>query len=309
MLTAKKTVSTNTVIPKFILTLLACPYCQHSLTPTSSNLECEFCGDSYPIVYGQPDLRLRRPKTVDIQIEIGAPLLPEKGFDFSILKPSPTPEVDFSSIHVPKHFTSSLLSYFKKAKTRDSVVLDLGCGDAVHQQVCEHAGYKYVGFDYGATQAPMLADGHALPFKTNSFDFLISINVLEHIQNPFVMMNEAFRVLKPGGTFVGTVAFLEPFHQNSFYHHTHLGTYNTLKTAGFNVEKVSPNEDWLVLKAQSRYLFLRMPEMLSSLIVKPVYLLHRLWWKLASLVSKKATENYRLLLSAGSFRFIVTKPE
>jgi SAM-dependent methyltransferase len=304
-----KFANTTNALPAYILPLLECPFCQHSLTVLPQSYKCTACGDEYPVVNGQPDLRLRRPKTVNVQIEIGEQLLPDKGFNFDILHPAAAPEVDFTNFKVPWHFTRALLSHFKKAKTPESVVLDLGCGRGIHREVCEHAGYKYVGFDYGEADAPMLADGHALPFKDNSFDFLISINVLEHIQNPFVMMKEAYRVLKPGGTMIGTVAFLEPFHQNSFYHHTHLGAYNTLKSSGFKVQKVSPNEDWLVLKAQSRFLFLRMPSTISNLIVTPVYYLHRAWWKAASLVSKKATESYRLLLSAGSFRFIAAKPE
>ena len=77
------------------------------------------------------------------------------------------------------------------------------------------------------------------------------LSVLEHIRYPFVMMREACRVLKPGGRLLGSVAFLYPFHSNSFYHHTHLGTLDVLEHAGFQVRHVAPTtttRSWPVLE-------------------------------------------------------------
>ncbi len=38
-----------------------------------------------------------------------------------------------------------------------------------------------------------------LPFSDNSFDLIYSTNVLEHVQNPKLVLEESVRVLKPGG--------------------------------------------------------------------------------------------------------------
>src|SRR4030095_14421423 len=103
------------------------------------------------------------------------------------------------------------------------------------------AGFHWMGLDYSASEAPILGDAHALPFETESIEFVLSLAVLEHIQHPAVAIQEINRVLKRGGLYLGTVAFLEPFHGNSYYHHTHLGTFNSLRLGGFDVERVAPN--------------------------------------------------------------------
>lgn len=41
--------------------------------------------------------------------------------------------------------------------------------------------------------------GENLPFADETFDFVISLAVLEHVQNVHKVVEEAFRVLKPGG--------------------------------------------------------------------------------------------------------------
>jgi ubiquinone/menaquinone biosynthesis C-methylase UbiE len=43
------------------------------------------------------------------------------------------------------------------------------------------------------------AFGENLPFEDNSFDIVYSSNVLEHVQDPERVVQEAIRVLKPGG--------------------------------------------------------------------------------------------------------------
>jgi SAM-dependent methyltransferase len=188
------------------------------------------------------------------------------------------------------------------------LALDLGCGNTLHRPICEAAGFDYVGLDYAAPEAPILGDAHALPFKNDSFEFILSIAVLEHIQYPFVMVNEVFRVLKPGGKFIGTVAFLEPFHGDSYYHHSHLGTYNMLRFAGFKVDVVAPSAEWSVLEAQaSMGLFPRMPRFLSHALVKPIKFASRCWWWLAGVLGREANLQKLTLNTTGAFSFVATK--
>jgi SAM-dependent methyltransferase len=216
--------------------------------------------------------------------------------------------VDFTGWQVPFHLTAELLSHIPRARTPTSVMLDLGCGKAIHRDVMEHSGLEYVGLDYDTPGAPFLGDAHALPFRDGSFEFILSIAVLEHIRYPHVMMSEAARVLKPGGRFVGTVAFLEPFHLDSYYHHSHLGTLNSLQYAGFDVLQIAPSTEWTGLRAQAMMeCYQGIPRPMTKAIVAPVDVSRRLWWRLKRLRNPRTDLNQHARNVTGSFTFIATK--
>jgi len=305
----KMEISMNSKISENVWNILLCPHCGSSLDSSNQGATCSGCQSYYRYTKtGAIDIRLQQPKTYKYDLTLGTPLLPESEPDFGVLPINSNPEVDSSNSDV-FHLTRESLSYFPKAKTDNSLMLDLGCGnDLVHREICEHAGFEHVGLDYESEKAPILGDAHSLPFQNESFEFMLSIAVLEHLRFPFVAMKEAYRVLKPNGIFIGTVSFLEPFHGDSFYHHTHLGTYNSLREGGFRVEHVCPSSEWSVLVAQaSMGLFPGMPHLLSKSIVTPIQILHRIWWKLGRIYSKRSTERTRVRNTTGAFTFIARK--
>ena len=80
--------------------------------------------------------------------------------------------------------------------------------------------------DYPTTD--VISIGEKLPFKSNSFDAVFSLAVLEHVKNPFECAKEITRVLKPGGTLYAAVPFLQPFHgyPDHYYNMTSSGLKN-----------------------------------------------------------------------------------
>ncbi|MEW6400350.1 MAG: class I SAM-dependent methyltransferase [Chloroflexota bacterium] len=294
-----------------IWNILTCSFCGKKLEKTADGAHCPGCGLEYSCTQsGSLDLRLQKQKKYPVDFELGTPLLPEQGFQFDPLQSNPHPELDLSKTQIPRHLSKEIISYFPKAASAGSLMLDLGCGNGVHRELGRQAGFEWVGLDYEAPQAPILGDAQALPFEEDSFDFILCLTVLQYVRNPFVAMREAYRVLKPGGKFIGTVAFLEPSHGTSFYHHTHLGIYNSLNQAGFTVHRVAPQETWPVLKAlASMGLFFRMPRALAQAIVYPLQLFHQLWWRVGSLISGRNLENIRIRHFTGSHTFIAGKPK
>ena len=102
----------------------------------------------------------------------------------------------------------------------NSVFLDLGCGTRkdVAAGVAAY-GAKYVGLDMGPG-AQIRCDAHALCLPAASVDVVFSAATLEHFRNPWKVVQEIARVLKPGGVFVGLVAFIQPEHgyPGSYFH-------------------------------------------------------------------------------------------
>ncbi len=148
---------------------------------------------------------------------------------------------------LPWHWTTEMVDCVPTVEK--GLCLDFGCGEGQSKEMIETRGYEWLGIDIAkSARTSLVADGHKLPFRHGSFDLVVSVAVLEHLCNQFVAATEISRVLKPEGVFLGTVAFLEPFHDNSYFHMTHLGLRRTLEVGGFRVERIWPG--WHVLEAQ-----------------------------------------------------------
>lgn len=63
----------------------------------------------------------------------------------------------------------------------------------------------------------VIADAHFLPFKSDCLDIVYSIAVLEHVRKPWVVADEIFRVLRPGGHVVLELPFLNVIHDDHDY--------------------------------------------------------------------------------------------
>jgi SAM-dependent methyltransferase len=63
----------------------------------------------------------------------------------------------------------------------------------------------------------VLAVNQRLPFQDAVFDAVLSLNVLEHVTDPFACAAELARVLKPGGLLYCCIPFLQPEH--GYPHH------------------------------------------------------------------------------------------
>jgi SAM-dependent methyltransferase len=189
-------------------------------------------------------------------------------------------------------------------------LLSYGSGDGGDYHWLKNKGYEVTTFDvYPSDFTDYICDGHDLCFADAQFDIVTSLAVFEHLYNPFMAGKEIHRVLKPGGFLVGSVAFLEPFHANSYFHMSHLGISEVLKKAGF--KNITLHPGWSGIEALSNNFWpLNKIAPIRKLNGALHRLLHRfgLWqWRLSYKLRGKEPPPYLDLMFCGSIVFKAQK--
>ncbi|HUJ40898.1 MAG TPA: glycosyltransferase [Candidatus Acidoferrales bacterium] len=112
-------------------------------------------------------------------------------------------------------------------------ILDLGCGTGWKAASLERNGsntavavdYDFRLLEFGrktfGVRSPVQSDGCALPFPSAHFDWVLAIEVIEHVRRPDLLLRELHRVLRPGGKLLLTtpnrLQYLRPWHPCWFY--------------------------------------------------------------------------------------------
>src|SRR5947209_3108226 len=87
---------------------------------------------------------------------------------------------------------------------RGSRILDYGCAAKPYEDLFKRKFEDYVGADLAGNKHAQITLGARgeLPTDSESVDCVLSTQVLEHVQNPQLYLQEAYRVLKPGGSLI-----------------------------------------------------------------------------------------------------------
>jgi len=109
-----------------------------------------------------------------------------------------------------------LAAYRDAQSWQGAAVLDVGCGDGSIAQAFAGCGAQVTAVERSLNRVANMArrlasqsagprfrllagDGHELPFANEKFDLIILSDVIEHVKNPPRVLQEAARVLRPGG--------------------------------------------------------------------------------------------------------------
>jgi len=205
-----------------------CPECRKGIIKQSScnTWHCAECAQQFPVVDGLPFLFPTASIAEHVRIDSDG-------------KAGPARALEPGSTGGEYHWKEYQIEEFLPPSGVAKEVLLLGCGDAGERPFLEEKGYEIVAFDIKRSSgADFLADAHTIPLGDCSFDLVLSMQVLEHLHSPWIAIQHIARILRPGGWFVGSVAFLKPYHQ-SYFHMSHLGVINLLGSHGLKVDKLA----------------------------------------------------------------------
>lgn len=200
------------------------------------------------------------------------------------------------------HLSDLLLAVRSHASTEPLRVLDFGAGGSPYRSLFPNANYQTADLQGGC--ADFLIDGDGFTNAPDqSFDMVLSTQVLEHCRNPGRYLSEISRVLKPDGKLVLSTHGLFEEHAcpHDYFRWTADGLRLVVESGGFTVESLARltagprGAVHLMQSALSQGLLDRKP-LLLRLIGRPLFriLLARRFWN--TFLDRTFTE-YRVLTS------------
>ena len=132
--------------------------------------------------------------------------------------------------------TRAVVSYLSKYISGKT--LDYGAGNAKYKGLIVPHTSEYITFDMvPGEHVDVVGDAHKPPFADNLFNTVISTQMLEHVEKPWVVAGEMRRILKPGGICIITSPFLIPYHAdpNDFFRYTKEGLASLFKNEKFEI--------------------------------------------------------------------------
>ncbi|MGD9553996.1 MAG: class I SAM-dependent methyltransferase [Arcobacteraceae bacterium] len=127
------------------------------------------------------------------------------------------------------------------------ILLDMGCADAPYKDFFLQYADKYIGIDWTnslhETTVDIVSDLNTkIELEDEYADTIVALNVLEHLNEPQIFLNESFRLLKPGSAMILHVPFQWWIHEapHDYFRYTPYGLKYMLEKAGFQDIHIQP---------------------------------------------------------------------
>jgi SAM-dependent methyltransferase len=121
-------------------------------------------------------------------------------------------------------------------------LLDVGCGQRPYEKTYFAGASEYIGADYltDRSRPNIVCSALDLTVADQSFDTVVSTEVLEHVPDPLRALREMRRVLKPDGHLILSAPMFWPRHEvpYDYFRYPYDGFLYLLKESGFEVVRL-----------------------------------------------------------------------
>lgn len=171
--------------------------CRSDLSVHKNTFNCNKCLTTYHLVNG-------KVKFITDSVKIDLDILDQLK---TKIKKFPVIYQFLSEVVAPVYVSKKKLkSIVREIDSNNLVGLNIGSGVTNYSK-------QIINFDLQDFQnVEVVGDLFKLPFKNCTFDYVLSIYVLEHVPNPQLAIEEMYRVLKPGGICYCLIPFIQGFH-------------------------------------------------------------------------------------------------
>jgi len=132
-------------------------------------------------------------------------------------------------------------------------VLDIGCGNKPYEGMFKKLITEYVGSDIiqsSLNKVDYICEATKIPLPNASFDTIFSTQAIEHVADHQALVNEAYRLVKPGGYLILSGPMYWHLHEEpyDYFRFTKHGFRYILEKAGFtNLEIIANGGKWATL--------------------------------------------------------------
>ncbi len=152
----------------------------------------------------------------------------------------------------------------RHGKTLQGTILDFGCGTMPYKHLFSNCS-NYIGLDievsgnYYTRKPDLIYDGNTIPLENESIDNIFCSEVLEHVFNPDIVLNEMNRVLKPNGNLLLTCPFTIFEHEKPYDYarYSSFGLTHLLNKHGFEIIEFTKTGSYLstILQLIAAYIY------------------------------------------------------